>query len=259
MKFLLLLLSLYSFQVRADGFRVGSGGDAILCQPSPDNFLNGTYSLDYILTLQKADQDEELVAVGSWEESSDRLYRLFLNKIPSLASYFNDFRRSVFNTSDYSLGRIWEASPFGLVDIQDEYIESRVPANCLTEGKVKVVQAVIRQSKNFSGTKEAIIYKYVPQVTDDLNRNHALQLSYLIVHEWLWDLSSNVDRNRRINQFFHSKKIETMTPAEIEAQLKAMGLRLPRVEPDLFDPACCQGRRLTKKMVEDRYFFKGRP
>jgi hypothetical protein len=73
------------------------------------------------------------------------------------------------------------------------------------------------------------------------------------VHEWLWDLSPNVDRNRRINHFLHSKKIEQLSPNEVQEYLKGMGLYIPGVESNIFLRSSCQGRKLT---AEDIYAQK---
>jgi hypothetical protein len=224
---------------------VGNGGDVIFCTASDNNFLNGAYSLDYILTLSEMQSDTSNAAVSSWKNSSDRIYKILAEKVPTLADLFNDYRRLVFNTGDYSLKRVWEPAPFGLVDLKDELITSQLPRNCQHDGQYQVVQAAIKQFNSFSGTKDKIIYKFVPALVNELDERSPLQLSYLLVHEWLWDISTNVDRNRRINRFLHSLKIATMSADEVKDYLLGMGLLIPDVKSKVFSPSSCQGNKLT--------------
>ncbi|MBL7715283.1 MAG: hypothetical protein JNL01_07410 [Bdellovibrionales bacterium] len=245
------------------GGYVGNGGDGIVCTASPDNDLNGTYALDYVLTRTAAQGDDGLAVVKSWQDSSQRILKILQTKVPGLVSSFQEFTRLVFNT-DYSLTRVWEAAPFGLTDLNDQKIASLIPPNCMvpapkgapagTPAKIQVIQAIIRLYQSFSGSKPGyLVYRYFPQVIADLDRQAPVQLSFLMVHEWLWDLSTNVERNRRINRFLHSRDIETMTAAQVQTALSGMGLTIPGIAADPFSPDSCQGYALTEKDVFDRY------
>jgi len=250
---MLSILSLIFVSSAEARFVVGNGGDAIQCQPSNDNKLNGAYSLDYIVTLANAQGDDGLTPVSSWKDSAERIYNLLLVKTPTLAPYFREFRETVFN-KDYTKTKIWEPTPFGLVEIDDQNITSLIPANCHKDGKVQITQAVIRQFSEFSGTdKGHIIYKYDPAIVASLDQKSPLQLSMLMVHEWLWDLSQNVDRNRRINRFLHSREIETMAPEAVIDSLKGMGLSIPGVQSDIFDERICQGEPMKAKDFNEYY------
>lgn len=236
------------------GVHIGNGGDGIICKPSPDNDLNGTYALDYVLTRTVVRGDDGLAAVKSWQDSAKRILALLTKNVPTLAPSFQEFTKLVYNT-DYSQMRVWESAPYGLVDLNDQKITSLIPPNCVAPGgKVQVIQAVIRLYQSFSGAKPGyFVYKYFPQIVADLDLQAPIQLSFLMVHEWLWDHSTNVDRNRRINRFLHSREIETLTPVQVTAALQGMGLAIPGTQASPFDPASCQGYPLVEKDVFDRY------
>jgi len=250
---LIILISCIFMTLAHAGFVVGNGGDALLCKKSLDNPLDGTYALDYILTLTDKAEAEGLSPVSSWKDSSERLQRVLTEKVPTLAPYFKEFTETVFNR-DYSKTKVWEPTPFGLRDLEDENITSLIPQNCKTEGKTQLIQAVIREFQNYSGTQRGhIIYKYDPEVVKSLDQKSPLQLSFLMVHEWLWDLSQNVNRNRRINRFLHSQEIETMSSEDVIKSLQGMGLTIPGVQSDLFAEESCQGTRLTMKDLTEHY------
>lgn len=234
-------------------FVVGNGGDAILCAVNSDNKLSGYYSLDYVLTLVNRHGDDGLAPVSSWQNSAERIYNLLLEKTPSLAPYFREFRENVFN-KDYTKTKVWEPTPFGLVELDDQNITSIIPENCKKDGKTQITQTVIREFQIFSGVKKGyVIYKYDPEMVASLDKNSPLQLSMLLVHEWLWDLSQNVERNRRVNRFLHSKEIESMSSEAVIDSLKNMGLFIPDRQADIFDDRICQGTPITAKDFNEYY------
>lgn len=251
--FILAGISFFSAEMASARFVVGNGGDAIFCQKSADNKLDGYYALDYVVTLASKTGDDGLTNVASWDKSSERIYNLLLVKAPTMAPYFKEFRETVFN-KDYSKTKVWEPTPFGLMDLDDQNITSLIPENCKKDGKVQITQAVIRQFENYSGTERGhTIYKYDPDIVSSLDKKSPLQLSFLMVHEWLWDLSQNVDRNRRINRFLHSKEIESMPPEVVVNNLKGMGLIIPNVQAELFDDNICQGEPMKESDFNEHY------
>lgn len=251
---LILFTIMFSNTTFAAGIYVGNGGDGIYCKATTANGLKGYYALDYILTLSALSGDDGLAQVTSWQNSANRIFKILTDKVPSLAASFKEFSRLVYNTS-YAEMRVWEPAPFGLNQLNDQRITSLIPDNCKADdGTYQVVQAVIRQYEGFSGTQTGhYIYKYFPKLLSDLDKQAPIQLSFLLIHEWLWDVSSNVDRNRRINRFLHSRAIEGMQPSEVVANLKGMGLYLPDKPADAFDPDSCQGYPLTEADLFSKY------
>jgi hypothetical protein len=235
------------------GGAVGNGGFGLICRASSENFLNGTYSLDYVLSLSDAASDKDVVFVKNWQESSERIYQLLTKKVPSLASYFKEFSDAAFNTTDLTATRLWQPAPFGILRLDDQTISTLVPKNCQVDGETQGIPIVVRQNESFSGTQGHIVYKFIPEVVKSLNQTGGLQLSFLLVHEWLWDISSNLERNRRINRFLHSPQFESMSPKQVEDSLKAMGLSIPGVAPAVFSETSCQGHQLSQQEVLSRH------
>lgn len=241
----------------AGGVKVGSGGFAVMCTPSNKNTYNGYYSLDYLLTEAGPNDSKVKPAdIKSLEMSLDRIQRVIREKIPSLLESFTEYKSAVFNRTDMNRLRIWEPTPFELINLDDQNFSVSLPENCKSEGVIKGIPAVIRQDKLYSGTSQHVIYKYVEEVVSQLKQTSPVQLSFLIVHEWLWDISSNVDRNRRVNRLLHSERIESMSSEDIVKELNAYGFYLPDQPNDNFDLKRCDGHLFTQKDLED--FYQGK-
>ncbi len=237
----------------AAGGYVGNGGDGIECRKDPANRFDGIYALDYLVTLPTLVGDDGLSPVASWSTSETRIKKLLRKNVPSLAQSFEHFAGLIYNTS-YAEDRVWESSPFGLMKLDDQRLTSLIPANCKKGADPMVMQAVIRLYEGYSGTRPGhFVYKYDPNLLAQISGQDPLQLSFLFVHEWLWDISPNVERNRRVNRFLHSKEIETLSPAEVVAELTGMGLQIPTIQPSEFDESSCQGYPLTEKELLDYY------
>lgn len=208
---------------------VGNGGDAVLCEGASDNpdkgEFNGLYSLDYLLSFPG--RNDELVSWSSLDEGWRELESLVIRIMPEHRRSFQDFRHWYRNEVNLRAPRLWEAAPFGLVPLEDEGMVSQLPNDCRKHGQSQIVQAVVRQDPEFSGTSK-LIYKFVPAVLDDLEANDPRQLTFLLIHEWLWDLSPNVDQNRRLNRFLHDKATYSMDTAEAREVVEGLGFRLSR-------------------------------
>lgn len=228
------------------GFHVGNGGDLVWCRPEDGTPYAGYYALDFLATEGLfAGHEAAPVPVADAEASLARIHGLLAEKAPGLLESFHSFRRTLWNTGDYSQERVWEAAPFGLVELSDETLVAALPPACRTDTGAAVVQAVVRQFPDFSGANNGkIIYKFVPALVKEVGASRPLQLSFLLVHEWLWDLSTNVDRNRRINRLLHSAWAADMPAQEFRAVLQDLGLVIPELAPDPFSPDSCRGAAL---------------
>jgi hypothetical protein len=222
--------------VWAGGVIVGNGGDVLRCGS------DGLFSLDYLLTEGSRVTPSNLPAPQTVQQSLNRIEWLLAQKVPTLLASFREHVRLLKN-HDFTQTAVWEEAANGLINIQDEEIVNLLPANCLnTEGKAELIQAIIREFWVFSGRPEGkTLFKYVPQIYAELETQKPLQLSFLLVHEWLWSISQNVDRNRRVGHFLHSNAFEQMSPAQVIAQLQGMGLLIPGVAEDVFSTQNCQG------------------
>lgn len=229
--------NLFSPSFSSAGQEVGNGGDAVFCKPSSANSFNGYYSLDYLSFFSP---DAQIVPAETVDQSLSRIEKLLTQKLPTLAQDFKSFRADVFNQTNLGRPHIWEVAPFGLIDLKDEALVTLLPENCRSGDKVNIVQAVIRQPPQVSGLPPTkLLFKFVPQVVNDLKANNPVQLSYLIVHEWLWSFSDNVQRNRRITNWLHSNQLETLTAAQLVANFEAIGFAIPGSQPPVWSKEVC--------------------
>lgn len=203
-------------------FDVGNGGDAVWCDPARGGSYRGFYALDFLATEGIfPEKPAEPVPALDLNASLNRIAALLRRNAPSLAPSFEDFLATLWNTSDFERKRIWEPAPFGLVDLPDENLVAALPPEC----QASIVQAVVRQNPEFTGARPGkILYKFVPGFMQDLVVTAPVQASFLLVHEWLWDFSDNVDRNRRLNRFLHSRWAETLPPEEFRKVLAEIGI-----------------------------------
>jgi hypothetical protein len=215
------LLLFFATQSWAGG-EVGNGGDTVSC-------TDGDYALDFLMT---EGDGQEPVPAASWDASRARLSALLHAKYPDLGTLFDDFAASFPVAPDpdparrYLRPRIWEAAPYGLVNLQDQRITRKLPATCLPPA-LGVIQTVIREKPGHS-----TLYQYDPQI---LRALPPLQLSFLAVHEWLWDFTSDVELIRRVNRLLHSPALESLSAAELRASLANIGFSLARPE---YVPVC---------------------
>lgn len=216
----------------AIGGEVGNGGDSVECIQSGASPFSGFYSLDYLLTYRHDNDNRDVVNVNSWEESRQRLLSLFAAKAPDLGRLFSKFVAELDNHSDYLRPYIWQEAAYGLIPFDDQRMVRRLPTNCqqVDSGQVNVIQSVMRRKR--PGT---IVFQYDPTIYSELSRHYPLQLSFLLVHEWLWDLTSDVEVVREADRFLHSSNADILSAADFEQSLTNMGIDLRQTA---FKPVC---------------------
>jgi hypothetical protein len=230
-------MALFAASAAYAGQDVGNGGDLIMCTRSTNNPFEGTLALDYVLTYQRT----PLAQVRSLQESLNRIEKRLEEKVPGLLESFRKFKTSLWNETDPTREFMWTPVVSGLVNVRDEDIPSaeRVPENCRRGLEIPLMQAVIRQDPVVSGSHTLVNHKYMKDKVLEVAATNPIQISFLLVHEWLWNLSDNVNRNRMVDRFLHSTEIDRMSQAEAEQYLTSLGLKLPPYVPYLFgDPVC---------------------
>jgi len=68
-----------------------------------------------------------------------------------------------------------------------------------------------------------VIFEFDPDVVSHIG---AFQLSYLVVHEWLWNLVGTAQQNRELNYYIHSKLFDTESAASVQTYFKKNGVHL---------------------------------
>jgi hypothetical protein len=229
--FVLLILSLNTF-AGGGGSDVGSGGDLVKCVPSAANNLFGLYSLDFLIFANQT--SVKPTPVQSWQESIFNIRRAMADKTPELLVFFDEYIGDILN-ADQSRRHVWEPTDYTLKEINDEDLplSIQIPVNCRDNGKLQLVQAVIRQNPTFTGSK-LVVFKYMPKIFEKMASESPLQLSFLLVHEFLWSITDNVDRNRRINWFLHSPDFHNLSRIDVIDRLLGMGLKIKEI-PRILD------------------------
>jgi hypothetical protein len=234
------------------GGEVENGGDSVFCNVGGENNLVGYFSLDYLLTYRLRNNNADVVD-RSWEASQARISGLLREKFPALGHSFDEFVSLVFST-DTAKERLWNEASFGLEDISDERILRKLPPNCLrrnSAGTPEVLQSVIRVSR-----PESTVFEYDYEILEELQRNAPLQFSFLMVHEWLWDFTSDVNIIRDVNRLIHSNQLEQFrTSDEAMTAFENLGISLlrPKALPICLrsDPIKAEIERLSLKSCEN--------
>lgn len=235
---LILGVALILCQQARAGVDYGNGGDLLYCTEtgSAEGF---TYrSLDYeVAAATAADAGLELVPVNHASESMGRIINLLRKKQPALADSFADFLKYHRNFSDVSQPRVWRhLVGFRPMPIHDEELDpALIPAACKSpNGEPRLRQVVVRHT-----LPAKIVYDFNFMILGDLARNvdpvSQTQVSYLYVHEWLWDIVTTAKTGRMINRFLHSTALADLSAEEVAAELAELGI--PDQLPDPYVPS----------------------
>jgi len=199
---------------------VGNGGDTLSCREATQNSYSGLYALDYLMTMDQYG-DGALVVPDNWQKSLDRIQALLAEKYPALVDSLQAFRANIDNTSDWTKARIWLDAPQGLVNLNDQNLTRKIPANCGGQNPtagLNVIQTVVRQKR-----PNIIEYEVDYSVFNGL-QTRPLQFSFLMIHEWLWDLTDDPAVIRLANRFLHSKAAATLSPTDFQLSLNNIGI-----------------------------------
>ena len=203
---------------------IGNGGDSVYCEESSKNDFQGYYSLDYLLTYKTVNDNKDIVQFYNWHDSIARIEKILFEKHPDLHFSFSQFIKHLDNFFDPSLDKVWNEASFGLVDIKDERVIKKIPANCyksFSEGKIQIIQSVIRIQR-----PDQVVYEFDPAVYKEFSELAPLQFSFLLVHEWLWDLTKDVRLIRDVNRLLHSERVDSYNAEQLQNTIEKMGLLL---------------------------------
>lgn len=212
-KILILLTSFLTFSAANAGggaVIVGNAGNAIKCSGA-DSFQ----SLDYILTQGMLGKDVQTVRVQNLNQSLQRIAKLIAIKIPNLSNSFKEFiELSLIKNTDDSKTYVWQErkdDDFEIVD--NESFD--IPFSCRkTSGSTELAQAITRKVISKNDHFKQVILKYNERVILDLESLYPINMSFLLVHEWLWNITKNPNNNRKLNYFLHSTLFDKMSADE---------------------------------------------
>lgn len=222
--FLLAFGALNIATASISGTEIRGGGDAVRCIASTENSLKGTYSLDYLLTKSSA-TSADIAPASTVGASLARIQAILERKLPKLGLSLKNYNAVIDNYTDFTRSRVWIASD-SLVNIGDEDLLVTGPVNCQKSdrsGKLDLVQAVSRiQDLN----THFVRYYFDQSVVTELERAGPVQLSFLYVHEWLWDfyLPERVNNSRLVNRLLHSKQLDSLSAHDLWVSLRNLGV-----------------------------------
>jgi len=235
-----LILVFAAQATRAGGLEVNNGGDSVWCKKSSENSLYGFYTLDYLLEMD-SNQKENMVPVDAWSESFQRIYNQIVKYDPYMAKSFLSFSEALSNNS---LNISWSAQRDRLVDIKDEEFLRILPANCILklngQSVAQIHQTVIRKSNFFDSSR--LVFEYDPIILNQQRELRPLQYSFLIIHEWLWSFTSDVDSIRIFNRYLHSSRLENSDKDDFVATVRSLKLYRKVL------PVCSRSNMLRKKI-----------
>ena len=71
-----------------------------------------------------------------------------------------------------------------------------------------------------------IQYHYDRESLVKMFKENPLSASFFMIHEWLWDLTDDIEVSRAVNIFLHKSTVDAMPDLEIQLRLISMGLKL---------------------------------
>lgn len=205
---------------------VKNGGDIVHCTPATDSVFSGPYVLDYLATYHTYSHDHEADIDFPINEIVDML----IQKLPEVGKHLDVFVSQYDNQVQGSenplYDYIWRGSNNRLLAIKDEELDllGALDKNCYTDvahGIVNLNQVVVRQNR--PGVR-GFIYNYDRRMLDAIT-GLPWQLSYLIVHEWLWNFVDRASSVREINAFLHSESAAKMDENALRYALANMGFK----------------------------------
>ncbi len=164
------------------------------------------YQYDYLLSRATPFQNRH---ASSTREDLEFIIKELRRLKDPLASHLENFVTSIGTQKSGNLYQWFERTPMVLQYLPD--LDENLPPNCHKRFQAAGHYSINDQQPYVSYTFDpALIKKVENQVGDPL------QISYLWIHEWLWnffdwrDLQTSAD----FNHLLHSKQLETLSPED---------------------------------------------
>lgn len=225
-----LLVSLF-FAGQVFAGQSGSGGDMITCRSSTSNPLNGVYILDYVAAydnqtvfVDPRGNVSEKIWKNLYEKSLDKKLtsegkKILADMALSFLNFYQSAEKQIFQKIDYKNYFIWMPQPFGIIDVSDEHLVQIIPDNCkTTKGNEEIInlkQAVVRESH-----EHGAIFRYDPAVLTTLRNSSPLQISFLLVHEWLREDLEDTRVLRDVTKLLHTQEFNDASAQEMLLMLR---------------------------------------
>lgn len=211
---LFLVFSLSRPIVFAGGNGVGNGGGFALCEDQQ------FYAYDYLLTLDQQTLGRD-VPVDDVQTSLLQIVSQLKRLEDSLAQQLEFYISLMFKQTPGAPYQWFERQNLQLMWEPD--LALALPKSCPLRKQAVYFYA------SFAGLPYSS-YTYDPALIQNIlgQKNGALQISYLWVHEWLWNYFDRVDFKKiaLLNRLLHSEKLLSMSKEEFE---KWLSIYVPRL------------------------------
>ncbi|GEM_PF-6975020 len=187
------------------GSRVGNGGDVVVCGEE-------VVLLDSLRARKFSKNVFSIKEHESYEESLNEVIEKLKVSIPHLAESLFQFVQLYQERNSFSDMIFWSPENI-LIDIKDEQLVSELPQGC------ELNQVVVRLK-----TQRKVFF-FNQRLMKSLSQNKD-ELSWLLIHEWLWDYLSNASDVRDVNHFFHSQYFINASDIEIMSYLNQFKLNI---------------------------------
>lgn len=231
--FIFSMQNVFAVDINGDG---RGGGDVVNCKSDPQvSRYQGLYTLDYLLTRQddfNENKDEQFRIISrnvmaqdlalSIAKKLDEVSPAAAKSLRSFLAFVENENWKNTNEDSTEIFRVWVSAP-RLAEYQDEDFITDVPQNCYRQnGKRDISQIILREDVN-----STIIYHYNRLLFNELKAT-PLQMSYLLIHEWLRDYTVHSSIIQNVNRYLHSATFFSSQGYESAAIFKRMGLLFDR-------------------------------
>ena len=183
----ILCLTHLSSYARGD-FGAANGGDKVLCRYQHYGIyyqIGGDLFLDKLVARMDGVKEKDLFS------TTDEVIGHLIQKLPELAIKLKKILES-YKSKKQDGEFVWKKG--NPTNVSDENLFIELPNNC--KGTLKQIVRRVRYNQ------ERVYFYYAESEMKDLED----QLSWILVHEMLWDYYDDANEVRLVNNFIHQKK-----------------------------------------------------
>lgn len=213
------------------GVSVDGAGDLLVCESSQTEIpylFEGTYQLDYVLNFNPDNPDVYIGEPGwSFKQYSQAIISRLGRVAPKLAEGYKEFVDTI-GKFDPTAPYEWLGSSTPLSGLDERLVEldQHVPENCtiLRDGKRVANTLFAVKRKRLVRDPSRIHFLYYQPVFHELRKNRPQQFSYLMFHEYLWNVTDHGFINRKLNHLVNSRILDEMSQEDFLEYLRSHGI-----------------------------------
>lgn len=207
--FLMQLSILFSVLCMAGGSTVGNGGAFIKCK-GDSNFI----FIDRLVYFEKM---ELLMPADDWQNNlfsiANTLGKFQDKKLKELSKNLAQFVQHAFIEYSKQFPWVWINQSEPLPIMANPWFDGKLPRSC-----TQVFQAVIRFGMSERDPNIRFLYSENLIQTVLAQKGGSLEISFLILHEWLWTYFENKKDPlylAKVNQLLHSTQFKQLKVTEV--------------------------------------------